>query len=65
MNDNVSGGKMAIIWFDSANVIGNWSHLAEKNSRAGAKIVTVFRLSWRDFICIIKKTFSNDLFCFE
>ena len=65
MNDNVSGGKMAIIWFDSANVIGNWSHLAEKNSRAGAKIVTVFRLSWRYFICIIKKTFSNYLFCFE
>ena len=31
---------MAIIWFYSINVKGNWAHLAEKNSRAGAKITT-------------------------
>ena len=40
INDNSPGGKMAIIWFYSINVKGNWAHLAEKNSRAGAKITT-------------------------
>ena len=27
------------------NVRGNWAHLAEKNSRTGAKFPTIFRLS--------------------
>ena len=33
------------------------SDLSEKNSRPGAKITTIFRLSWKYFSGIIIKTF--------
>ena len=47
MNENSfsSRGEMPLIQFHSVNVEGIWAHLAEKNSRAGAKITTIFRLS--------------------
>ena len=38
MNNSNSREKMVIIWFYSANIKGNWTHLAEENLRAGAKI---------------------------
>ena len=44
MNDNSSQGKMYFILFHSVNVKGNWTHLAQNNSRPGAKINTIFRL---------------------
>ena len=40
MNDSSSGGVNV-----SVNVKGNWAHLAEKNSRPGGKIATIFRFS--------------------
>ena len=45
MNGNCSGGKMSFVKFLSVNVKGNWTHLAEKNSRPRAKITKIFRLS--------------------
>ena len=42
MNDDSSGGKISVIYFYFANVKGNWAHLAEKNSRPGAKTTTIF-----------------------
>ena len=41
MNDNSFGGKMTITWLYFVNVKENWAHLAEKNSKAGAKITTM------------------------
>ena len=43
MNDNSSEGKTSFVKFHSINVKGNWTHLAEKNSRPGAKITAIFR----------------------
>ena len=45
MSDDGSRGKMYFIYFHSINVKGNWTHLPEKNSRAGARINAIFRLS--------------------
>ena len=44
MSNNIFRGKMNFIKFHSVNVKGNWTHLAQKNSRPGAKINTIFRL---------------------
>ena len=41
MNNISCGGKMAIIWFYSVNVKGNWTNLAEKNSQAGVKVTRI------------------------
>ena len=41
MNDNSFGGKRTITWLYFVNVKENWAHLAEKNSKAGAKITTM------------------------
>ena len=40
MNDNSSEEKMFVL-FHFVNIKGNWAHLAEKNSRPGAKITTI------------------------
>ena len=48
MNDNSSGSKTSFIEFyfvHFVHVKRNWAHLAEKNSRPGARIPTIFRLS--------------------
>ena len=37
----------------------NWTHLAQKNSQPGAKISTIFRLSWKCLNRIVIKTFQN------
>ena len=37
----------------------NWTHLAQKNSQPGAKISTIFRLSWKCLNRIAIKTFQN------
>ena len=42
---NSSKGKMSFVGFHSLNVKGNWAHLAEKDSRPGAKITTIFGVS--------------------
>ena len=52
MSDNSSQRKMYFIWFHSVNVKRNLTHLAHKNSRPGASMNTVFRLSWKYFNCI-------------
>ena len=54
MNDNSFKDKISIIWFYSLNIKGNWAHLVEQKSRAGAKITTIFKLSWKYFNRIIK-----------
>ena len=36
---------MSFVEFPSVNVKGNWAHLVEQNSRPGAKITTIFRVS--------------------
>ena len=40
-----SGGKMSFAWFHSINVKGNWSHLAEKNSRPRPRAISPQYLS--------------------
>ena len=67
MSNNIFRGKMYFIKFHSVNVKGNWTHLAQKNSRPGAKINTIFRLPRKHFnrISITKKTFFKHLVCFE
>ena len=57
MDDNSSEGKIAFVQFHSVNVKGYWTHVAEKNSQPGAKITTIFRLSYKYFNRIIIKTF--------
>ena len=57
MNDNSSEGKIFFVYFHSVNVRENCTHQAEKNSRPGAQITTILRLSWKYFNCIIIKTF--------
>ena len=57
MNDNSSGRKTSFTLFNFLNIKGSCTYLAEKNSRSGAKISTIFRLSWKYFNCIIIKTF--------
>ena len=46
---NSSEGKMSLVEFHSVNVKANWAHLAEKNSRPGAKTITIFRVSIKIF----------------
>ena len=48
---------MSFVSFHSVNDRGNWEHLTEENTRPGAKILTIFRLSWKYSNCIIIKTF--------
>ena len=55
MNDNSSEWKISFVYFHSINVKGNWTHLTEQNSRPGAKITTIFKLSWKYFNRIIIK----------
>ena len=57
MNDNISKRKISFTQFYSVNVKEIRAQLGEKNSRSGAKITTIFRLSWKYFNCIIIKTF--------
>ena len=57
MNGNSSRGKMSFVLFHLVNVKGNCTHLAKKNSRQGAKILAMYKLSWKCFDCIIIKTF--------
>ena len=57
MNDKSSQGKYPSFNFFCKNVKGNSTHLTQKNSRPGAKINTIFRLSKKYFKCIIIKTF--------
>ena len=45
MNGKSSSGEMSFIQFHFINVKGHWVYLAEKNTRPGAKIITIFRLS--------------------
>ena len=45
MSDNSSREKMYFIKFHIVNVKRNVTHLAQKNSRSGARINTIFRLS--------------------
>ena len=42
---NSSEVKMSFVEFHSLNVKENWAHLAEKDSRPGAKIAAIFRVS--------------------
>ena len=49
MSDNSSRGKMHSIQFHSVNVKKHCTHLAQKNSRPGARINTIFRLSLKYF----------------
>ena len=44
MNNNSSERKMSFVKFHSVKVKGNWAHLAEKTSRPGVKIATVFSI---------------------
>ena len=46
-------------------VKGNWAYLTEEYSRPGAKIITIFRISWKYFNWIIMKTLLKHLFYFE
>ena len=39
MTDNSSRGKMSFFWLHSINVKAYWTHLAEKKSLPGAKII--------------------------
>ena len=48
---------MFIISFYSLNVKRNQAHSAEKNSRSGAKITAIFRLSQKYCNRIMIKTF--------
>ena len=57
MNDNICRGKMSFIQFHPVNVKGNWTHLAQKKSRPGAKINIIFKIPWKFLNCIIIKTF--------
>ena len=57
MNDSSSEGKNALRLIHFINVIGNWTRLAKKNFRPGAKIATIFRLSGKYFNRIIIKAF--------
>ena len=57
MNDNISRRKISFIQFYLVNVKEIRAQLAEKISRSGAKITTIFKLSWKYFNCIIIKTF--------
>ena len=57
MNDNICRGKMSFIQFHPVNVKGNWTHLAQKKSRPGAKINIIFKIPWKFLNCIITKTF--------
>ena len=41
MNDKSSEEKISFVLFHFVNIKGNWAHLAEKNSRPGAKITTI------------------------
>ena len=43
--DYSTEGKISFAEVHSVDVIGDWVHLAEKNSRPGAKINKIFRLS--------------------
>ena len=43
MNKNSSRDKMPFSQFHCVNVKENWTHLVEKNSQSGAKIITKFR----------------------
>ena len=52
MSDNISRGKMYFIYFHSVNVKGNWTNLTLKNSRPGAWINVIFRISWKYINCI-------------
>ena len=45
MMEKSSKGKAFFIYFRYVNVIGNWAHLPRKNSKPGAKITRIFRLS--------------------
>ena len=44
MNDTNSKGEISFVKFHPVNIKGNWTHLAEKNSRLRAKINAIFRL---------------------
>ena len=46
MNDNSSGGKISFVWFHFVNAKENLAHLTKKNWRPGAKINTIYRLSY-------------------
>ena len=45
MKDYSTEGKISFAEVHSVDVIGDWVHLAGKNSRPGAKINKIFRLS--------------------
>ena len=45
MKDNSTEGKISFAEVHFLDVVGGWVHLAEKNSRPGAKINKIFRLS--------------------
>ena len=64
MNNNSSEGKMSFVEFHSVKVKGNWTHLAEKNSRPGDKIATAFSIM-KIFNRIIIRNILNYLFYFE
>ena len=51
------------ILFYSINVNRNWTHLTKKTLQPGAKVTTVFRLSWKCLNCINIKNIlkTNDL----
>ena len=51
-------GRMSFILFYSIIIKGNCAHLTVKISRpGGAKVTTIFRLSWKCFNRVIIKTF--------
>ena len=60
MSDNSSQGKMYFISFHFVNDARNWTHLAQKNSRPGTRIIYNI-----NHISMTIKTFQNHLVCFE
>ena len=48
---------MYFICFYRVNINGNWTYLVQENLRPGAKINTIFRLSWKSLNRIIIRTF--------
>ena len=56
MNEKSFWGKTSFIKFYAKNGKKCWAYFAEKNSEPGAKITTMFRLTWKYFNGIITKT---------
>ena len=61
MNNNSFSEKISIVYFDSINVKGNRVYFAEKNSWPGAKITTIFRLTWKYFNSVMIKIIQKKL----